>query len=100
MVGLTAEANSIESSQMSSQSSPCTCKSDLPKVLQTPAPYTHALNAAQNSYGETPNATRPTVTKSKDGSAGTADCVLVIQWASKTLGATKRRSSNLTNPMN
>ena len=28
MVGLTAEANSLESSQMSSQSSPCTCKSE------------------------------------------------------------------------
>jgi len=28
MVGLTAEANSIESSQMSSQSSPCKCRSE------------------------------------------------------------------------
>jgi len=28
MVGLTAEANSLESSQMSSQSSPCKCKSE------------------------------------------------------------------------
>jgi len=28
MVGLTAEANSLESSQMSSQSSPCNCKSE------------------------------------------------------------------------
>jgi hypothetical protein len=54
-------------------------------VLQTPAPYTHVLNADPSKYGDLPNATPLVEMKFKDGSAETVASVFPIQMISKKL---------------
>jgi hypothetical protein len=54
-------------------------------VLQTPAPYTHALNADPTKYGDQPNVIPWVEMKFKGGSAETVASVFLIQMTFKEL---------------